>query len=120
MGGASTANGAAVIQWGCNGQGEQSWNFVAGSASDQYTLHNSNSGKCLAIGASSTVAGAEAIQWTCDGNSDQVWTYDSLNRLKNLNSGLCLAIGGSSTTAGVQAIQWSCSTTNADQQWSSV
>ncbi|ONI75051.1 hypothetical protein ALI144C_40510 [Actinosynnema sp. ALI-1.44] len=85
-----------------------------------YYVHNSNSGKCLAIGGASKDDGAKAIQWACMGIPDQRWYLrhmgSGLYAFINQNSGKCLAIGGSSTGEGAHAIQWTCLAIT-DQRW---
>jgi hypothetical protein len=123
--GASTANGASVIQWNClsGGTREKTWYFDYSRTHDGalvYRLRNNNSGKCLAIGDSDTSNGAKAIQFTCGDGPEQEWKHDSQSRLRNMNSGRCLAIPGGSSAGGVQAIQWTCQAgnTNPEQTWS--
>lgn len=53
-GGGSTANGAHVIQWGCNDGWEQVLSVDDGG---------------------STAQGAHVIQWTSNGGSEQGWAF---------------------------------------------
>lgn len=115
----SNANGTGLIQWTCNGNGDQLWLMekVAGGNNDRYVIYAWPGSKCLAIPNSSTANGTQAIQWTCDANdSDQIWIYDSWHRLRNLNSDKCLAVPNSSTANGTEVIQWICSD-SLDQRW---
>lgn len=63
----STADGAAAIQWPCNGRAEQLW-FVGGP--NPGSIVNYNSGQCLAISGGSPTPGAKAIQWPCNGGAE--------------------------------------------------
>ena len=74
VGGASRDNGAAVIQFPCNGRNEQKW---TGISHDHGLFHyiNVNSGKCLSVGSASEEPGAGIIQWQCNDRvrSEQLW-----------------------------------------------
>ena len=93
--GATTANGAPVHQWPCNGGLNQSW-FVrpGGSAAE---IVNARSGKCLDVQGASTAAGAAVRQWTCHGGDNQKWTAVRTGNtfaLRAQHSGLCLTVPG--------------------------
>ncbi|MGA5817631.1 RICIN domain-containing protein [Kitasatospora sp. NPDC094028] len=106
IGGWSTADGAAVQQWSCNGGANQNWNLVDGS------LVNAASGKCMEIGGWSTDNGAPAQQWDCNGGSNQKWIWTKLPgtgyTLRNAWSGKCLDVPGGANTRGVRMQQWDC------------
>ena len=71
--GRSTANGAVLQQWTCNGGTNQEWfpRVVQNNpAATIYNLVNLNSGKCLDVTGRSTANGAVVQQWTCNGG---VW-----------------------------------------------
>jgi hypothetical protein len=75
--GGSTANGAQVIEWDCNGNADQRW-FWRATGTTQfgwpvYNLVNDKSGRCMGINGGSTAQGAVAVQWDCNGNNDQHW-----------------------------------------------
>ena len=112
-GGGSTADGADVIQWSCNGGSEQQWKWTDGQ------LVNWKSGKCLSVaGGGSTANGADIIQWSCNGNPEQQWTYHPHTSEWSNGNGKYLSVSGSgSTVAGAQIIQWS-ATGGAEQKWS--
>jgi len=75
--GGSTANGASVIQWGCNGNADQKWAYrytgVMVGGWPVFNIVNLNSHRCLGISGGSLATGAPAIQWECNGNRDQMW-----------------------------------------------
>ena len=117
--GASTTEGAKVIQWNCDQRGEQWWQMDSGGF-----VYNYNSGLCLAVAGASKAEGADVIQWACDGDDEQVWDLvlvDSSTagyELMNENSKMCLADPGASDTQGVQMIQWPCKgISGAEQLW---
>ena len=75
--GGSTAQGAYVVEWDCNGSTDQRWSWRSTGATvggwPVYHLVNVKSGRCLGISGGSTAQGALAVQWTCNGNPDQSW-----------------------------------------------
>jgi len=80
--GASTADGAAVIQYTCNGATNQQFTLNPVTAlgnSHDYQLVAVHSGKCVDVSNVSTTAGALIHQWTCDAASvlstkkNQIW-----------------------------------------------
>ncbi|CAG7617630.1 RICIN domain-containing protein [Actinacidiphila bryophytorum] len=111
-GGGSTADGADIIQWTCNGGPEQQWRW------DGSRLVNTKSGKCLSVsGGGSTADGADIIQWTCNTGPEQQWTYHPHTGNWSNGNGKYLSVsGGGSTTAGAQVVQWS-SSGGPEQQW---
>ena len=66
--GASTANGALIEEWTCNGGGNQQWLAVNGE------LVNPGSGKCLDDPNFTTTQGTQLDLWTCNGGSNQQWS----------------------------------------------
>ena len=73
--GASTSNGAGIIQWPSNGGANQEWtlNQVAGT-SDVFTLTSVHSGLCLDVPGQSATEGVQLDQWTCNGGTNQQWS----------------------------------------------
>ncbi|MFI8966532.1 RICIN domain-containing protein [Streptomyces sp. NPDC053493] len=109
----STANGAAVGQWGCHLGGNQQWYFSDQGATD--LVWNANSGKCLEVADWSTANGATVRQWDCHGGANQQWqsigtTVDGQDviALRNLHSGKCLEIADWRKDNGAPARQWDC------------
>ncbi|XYH93542.1 RICIN domain-containing protein [Sorangium sp. So ce1128] len=70
--GASTADGAAVQQWTCNGGSNQQWQLQS-AGSGYYRVVARHSGKCLDVVRSSTADGAAVQQYACNGGSNQQW-----------------------------------------------
>ncbi|MET7426721.1 polysaccharide lyase family 7 protein [Dactylosporangium sp. NPDC005555] len=107
--GASSANGAAVQLYDCNGTAAQQWTASGG------TVVNSGSGKCLDVAAASTANGALVQLYTCNGTAAQQWTAAS-GALVNAGSGKCLDATGQSSANGTRLQIWSC-TGAANQSW---
>lgn len=70
MSGASTANGAAVIQYACGTATNQQWSFtdVTGGADRLTALH---SGKVLDVTGNSSTDGAPLEQWSSNNGTNQ-------------------------------------------------
>jgi hypothetical protein len=80
--GGSTADGAAVVQYTCNGTTNQMFTLNPVTAlgnSKDYQLAAVHSGKCVDVSEISTAPGARIHQWTCDAASalttkkNQIW-----------------------------------------------
>lgn len=121
--GASTANGALIKQFTCDGSTNQNWRGASNSAG-QNTLTNQKSGRCMGVSGASTAAGANIGQFTCDGSSNQKWdliavggtTTTPILNFRNVKSGLCIGVDGGSTANGAQLKQFRCDG-SANQQW---
>jgi hypothetical protein len=109
---------APALQWGCNGNPDQSWHWgnpdFPGSA--WYQLVNGD-GQCLGVAGGSLSEGARVVGWDCLGpnHPDQYWTPDgnqtglcgAYSYLDNGNStGYVLGVGGNSTAWGAPVVQW--------------
>ncbi|MFC3492707.1 RICIN domain-containing protein [Glycomyces rhizosphaerae] len=104
--GASTADGAAVGQWGDTNNATQRWT-VSGTSTVKFT--NRNSGKLLEIPNASTTDGTNAVQWGPTGSATQSWNAATTGgwwTFANANSGDRLEIDGCSTADGAVAQQW--------------
>jgi hypothetical protein len=108
---ASTAAGAVIDQWTCNGQTNQQFQFAAVSGG-YGELEAENSGDDVAVSGSSTASGALIVQQAVTGSSNSLWLpveqSDGSYEFKNENSGLCLDVTGASSTAGQQLDQYAC------------
>ncbi|HEY1012978.1 MAG TPA: RICIN domain-containing protein [Herpetosiphonaceae bacterium] len=116
---ASSADGAKIQQWGCNGSSAQQWRLAPVNGSYQLVSRASN--KCADVEAWSTADGALVKQWSCgNAQNNQLWNFattsDGWTRLVSRNSGKDLSIQYGSTTAGTAAHQWPW-IGSADQQW---
>ncbi|MDX2564756.1 RICIN domain-containing protein [Streptomyces sp. TX20-6-3] len=70
VGGASTADGARVFPYTCNGGRNQEW-AVRQAASGHVTLVARHSAKCLDVAGTSQSDGASLRQSTCTGGPNQ-------------------------------------------------
>jgi hypothetical protein len=114
--GASTADGAAVGQWGDTNNATQRWTVTGGNT---VQLVNRGSGKLLEIPSAQTADGVDAVQWGPTGSSTQSWTAATSGgwwTFANANSGKLLEITGCSTADGAVAQQWTANGA-ACQQW---
>jgi hypothetical protein len=110
--GNTTASGAAIDQWTCNGQSNQQFQFVPGS-SGYGQLQAQNSGDDITVAGSATASGTPDIvqepaststssQWLPMQQSDGSWEFE------NSASGLCLDVYGAGSNLGQQLDQWPC------------
>jgi hypothetical protein len=110
--GNTTASGAAIDQWTCNGQSNQQFQFVPGSGGSG-ELQAQNSGDDITVTGSAAAAGTPDIvqepasssasaQWLPVQQSDGSWEF------KNSASGLCLDVFGAGASLGRQLDQWPC------------
>jgi hypothetical protein len=110
--GASTANGAAVVQYPfISGQTNALWTFVP-TGGGYYHIVNVNSGQAINVTGASVASKALIVQWPVGTlipgndlwlpvqNPDGTYSFYNLNSLQAIND------PGSSTTADVQYDQW--------------
>ncbi|MEV6237668.1 RICIN domain-containing protein [Lentzea sp. NPDC051838] len=117
--GASTTDGASIIQWGYGGADNQNWKFeaVTGGA---FEISSQKSGKLIDVNGFSTAENAPVVQWADNNGNNQRWQLvdagGGYTKLKNVNSGKVLAPSGSSTSAGTAVVQVTDTGANS-QQW---
>ena len=103
--GASTSNGAALIQSSCNGRTSQQWTLRS-VGSNTYRLSAASSGKCMDVSGASTADGAAIIQWPCHSRTNQQWLAVDAGggqyELHSVGSGKCLDARASALA------QWTC------------
>lgn len=110
--GNTTASGAAIDQWTCNGQTNQQFQFVPVSGG-YGELQAQNSGDDITVTGSATaqgttdivqqpVSGSTSSQWLPMQQSDGSWEF------KNSASSLCLDVYGAGSNLGQQLDQWPC------------
>ncbi|AUY52547.1 RICIN domain-containing protein [Streptomyces sp. CB01881] len=121
--GASTTEGADIVQWTCApGKANQQWQ-LAPVAADTYQVASAGSGMCLDVAGASATEGAGVVQWTCaPGKANQQWRLlpvpgTGADQLVSVNSGMCLDVTGNSQTAGTKVIQWTCGSNKPNQEW---
>jgi len=117
--GASTSDGANIVQWGYGNADNQHWKFES-VGSGAYEISSRSSGKLLDVLGASTADNATVVQWADNNGANQRWQLvDAGNgyvKLRNVNSGKVLGVSGSSTTAGDQILQVP-DTGATSQQW---
>jgi Ricin-type beta-trefoil lectin domain len=109
--GNSSANGAAVVIWSCNGSDQaENWKF-----SSNELQHN---GKCLNDKGDGG-SGSKLILYNCNGGSNEKWSQLSNGELKLQahNGQFCANDPRSSTKNGTQLIVYKC-TDSANEKWS--
>jgi len=107
--GNSSAVGAKVETWSCNGRGYEHWLVQDGSIQ----IH----GKCLAVAGGGTANESKVVLAACATAASQQWRVGTGGHLVNLGSGKCLDDPGSSTANGVALWIWTC-TGQVNQKWS--
>jgi len=110
--GAFKENGAAVVQWDCNGGDNQLWDFVH-LGEGIYNIKAVHSGMCLDVSEASQADGAAIIQWECNGQGNQRWKLvggEEAAALVSQHSGKPLRVLGDSPSNGAPAVQWGEST----------
>ncbi|HEY3611157.1 MAG TPA: RICIN domain-containing protein [Pseudonocardiaceae bacterium] len=110
--GNTTAAGAAIDQWTCNGQTNQRFQFLPGSGGAG-ELRAENSGDDVAVANNATAAGSpDIVQQVPNGSAGGLWQpiaqSDGSFEFQNRNSGLCLDVFGAGGNTGQQLDQWAC------------
>jgi pectate lyase len=112
-----TADGAQLVQSGCDASAAQTWNLTA--AGTAFQLKAANSGRCAGVEGAGTSAGKAVRQETCSGATSQAWQLTasgSAYRVVNVNSAKCLNTKDNSTASGAPLQQNSCDSV-ATKQW---
>ncbi|WP_063762153.1 ricin-type beta-trefoil lectin domain protein [Streptomyces sp. NRRL F-5123] len=107
--GASSANGAAVQLYDCNGTGAQQW--TVGSDRTLKAL-----GKCMDVASAGTADGTQVQLYDCNGTAAQSWQKQSNGELVNTGSGKCLDATGPSSANGTRLQIWTCFN-SSNQHW---
>jgi hypothetical protein len=106
---ASTADGARVQQWDCNGTGAQRFRVVAVGGGFQ-RITNILSDKSFDVASLSTADGAPIQQWGYAGTTHQQFMIRDAGGgsqwIQARHSGKALDVAGWGTTAGTAIIQW--------------
>ncbi|MFL6055484.1 MAG: RICIN domain-containing protein [Actinoallomurus sp.] len=117
--GASTGNGARVLQWTCGTQANQQWNLAA-TDGGYYRVLAVNSGKCMSVSDGSTGNGSAVIQWDCGSRDNQQWKLvqrdDGYFSIVARHSGKCLTLSGYRSQNGATAVQSDCDAGH-EQHW---
>ncbi|MDT0342833.1 rhamnogalacturonan lyase family protein [Streptomyces litchfieldiae] len=117
--GASTADGAGIVQWTRDDAASQQWQFVD-SGGGYYRLKSVLSGKVVDIEALSTADGANVIQYSDNNATNQqfqvVDTDSGYVQLINRRSGKALDVWERSTADGARISQYT-DNDGWNQQW---
>ena len=107
--GASSANGAAVQLYDCNGTAAQQW--TVGADGTIRAL-----GKCMDVSGGSTADGAVVQLYDCNGTNAQKWRVEAAKDIVNVGANKCLDASGNSSANGTRLQTWTC-TGAANQKW---
>ncbi|MET7684810.1 ricin-type beta-trefoil lectin domain protein [Streptomyces sp. NPDC005423] len=107
--GASSADGAPVQLYDCNGTAAQQW--TVGSDGTIRAL-----GKCLDVTGGSTANGAQLQLWSCGGGANQKWTVSAAHDIVDPAADKCLDVTGNTSANGTRIQLWTC-TGAANQKW---
>jgi aryl-phospho-beta-D-glucosidase BglC (GH1 family) len=117
--GASSSDGASMIQWSRSGNANQQWRFVE-AGDGFYQLRARHSGKVVGIAQGSTANGADVVQVTAGSAASQQFSVTDTSggfvKLINRGSGKALDVWGWSTADGGRISQYTDSG-GANQQW---
>lgn len=116
--GASTADKAKIVQYGCTVSASNDRFVVVAVGSGQYQIKGVGSGKCLNVDGNSMANGANIIQYTCGSAPNTLWKVDVVPdqptiRFVSVSSGKCLNISGGTSADNAQLIQYGCTSTHA-------
>jgi len=118
--GASTADGAVIVQYPSRTGLNQQFDVVA-LGDGTYSIRPAHSGKSLDVYQKNPNDGAELRQWTYSGNSNQRWHIDPLGTgqyvVTSAFSGRAIEVWQSSTAAGA-ALRLNTYAGGANQKWS--
>ena len=117
--GASTADGAKLVQWSRTDATNQQFQFVDAGAG-YYKVRVRQSGKVLDVYGKSTADGAAVVQWSDNNGTNQQFGLADAGsgyiRLTNRNSGKAVEVQGQSTADGATVDQRTDSN-GTNQQW---
>jgi arabinan endo-1,5-alpha-L-arabinosidase len=110
--GASTADGAAIVQQAGTGATSQQFQFVD-AGSGYYRLRARHSGKVVDVSGRSTADGADVVQWPSNGGTNQQWSVQEIGpdisggyvQFINRNSGKALDVWQASGAEGARVSQ---------------
>jgi GH43 family beta-xylosidase len=118
--GSSTADGANIFQFACNGGNNQRWR-IEDMGDDTSRLVNVATGKVMDVASCGTGDGVDIRQWTWLNNTCQrfrliVNALGGWVRIPNANSGRVADVANCGTADRTDVRQWT-SLNNACQQW---
>ena len=119
--GASSGDGANIIQWTCHGNANQQMDFrLAVPSLDTYAISFRHSSKCMEVAGGSMAAGANIQQATCNGSPAQQFRLVERGTsfaLVNVQSGLVVEVADDSLT-NLATIQQNTDSGGLHQQFS--
>ncbi len=107
--GASTSDGARLIQWKDNGGVNQLFRLDALSGTPYVAIASTQTNQVLDVAGASTADGAPVIVWPQNGGDNQVWAPIFSGKVVvfiNVHSGKVLDVAGASQADGAPIIQW--------------
>ncbi|MFC6089023.1 ricin-type beta-trefoil lectin domain protein [Saccharothrix lopnurensis] len=107
--GGSSADGAAVQLYTCNGSAAQQWTRPGDGTVRAL-------GKCLDVKDRGTGDGAQLQLWSCGGTPNQQWTATAGRDLVNPAANKCVDVTGNTSVDGARLQLWTC-TGAANQKW---
>ncbi|MEV0619198.1 ricin-type beta-trefoil lectin domain protein [Nonomuraea sp. NPDC050404] len=107
--GGSSADGAAVQLYTCNGTAAQQWTRPGDG-----TLRAL--GKCMDVRDHGTADGSQLQLWSCTGAANQQWTHTAGRDLINPAANKCADVTGNTSADGTRLQLWTC-TGAANQKW---
>ncbi|KDN22044.1 non-reducing end alpha-L-arabinofuranosidase family hydrolase [Amycolatopsis rifamycinica] len=117
--GASTADGANLVQWTRTNATNQQFQFVD-AGGGYYKLRARHSGKLADVLGASVADGASVVQWTDNGGTNQQFSLaDSGSgyvRLVNRTSAKVVEVQGAATADGASVVQYG-DWNGGNQQW---
>ncbi|HUS65856.1 MAG TPA: RICIN domain-containing protein [Kofleriaceae bacterium] len=106
----STAAGAEIRQWDCNGSAAQHFRIEA-QGHGRWLLVNDGSGLC-ASAVSAAGPGVDVRQEACDGATTTRWLIENVGmgyyRVRDAEGAVCLDVAGGSADMGANIQQWTC------------
>ncbi|MCG8419445.1 MAG: RICIN domain-containing protein, partial [Proteobacteria bacterium] len=115
----STADGANIHSWQCNGTGAQSFR-AENLGNGRIRLVNTSSSKCVDVASNGSADGTNIHQWTCNGTAAQSFVTQDVGggevAFVHPSSGKCIDVDGANTANGTNIQLWTCNGTNA-QRW---
>lgn len=109
--GQSTASGAGINIYDCNGNANQAWTFTAAGELRVY-----DNPLCLDVVGRVTTAPAALQTYPCNGGANQKWKINSNGTITGVQSGLCLDVTGGDTANSTLVGLWTCNG-QGNQQW---
>ena len=110
--GDSTAQGAKLELWDCNGNGGQKWVQQANGS-----LLNPQSGLCLDDPSDNTANGTQLQIYTCNGTAAQQFSVNGGGPVVNSPGKCADVLGDDNGVDGTQVELWDCQSWAVDQHW---